>query len=240
METEQQKPQLILFDVYETLLDMSKVESKMNDLFHSRRAYRLWIELLMQYCLLESSSGRFHPFSVISKAALTTTANILNHPITDQLNDDVLLLMKHAPMHEGTEDGLSDLNDLGYRLAALTNASFEVITDRMEATGLISYFEFVISAEQIKKYKPTRESYEAVAKKARLDPHDILVVTSRGWDLSGASSAGMRTVYIDQDGRNKYPLAPEPTMHAKNVTELANLLQDLYPEKQVASPELPG
>lgn len=226
-----EKPKLILFDVYETLLDMSMVESKMNDLLNSKRSYRIWIELLMQYCLLESSSGQFHDFSTVSHAALTTTGEIVGHSVTDQMNEDIMLLMKHAPLHEAVEEGLSKLNDQGYRLAALTNASVSIIKERMDATGLVSYFEFVISAEQIKKYKPSRESYEAVSKKAGLAPSEILVATSRGWDLCGAVNAGMRTVFIQHGHRNLYPLAPEPIMKAKNLVELAQQLGTLFPVK---------
>ncbi len=228
-ESPLEKPKLILFDVYETLLDMSMVESKMNDLLHSRRAYRIWIEILMQYCLLESSSTQFHDFATVSRTALTTTGDIVGHSVTDQMNEDVMLLMKHAPLHEAVELGLSNLNDLGYRLAALTNASVNIITERMEATGLVSYFEFVISAEQIKKYKPSKEAYEAVSKKARLQPSEILVVTSRGWDLCGAVNAGMKTAFIEHDGRNRYPLAPEPVLKSKNMIDLAQQLGTLFP-----------
>lgn len=228
-ESPLEKPQLILFDVYETLLDMSMVESKMNDLLNSKRSYRIWIELLMQYCLLESSSGQFHDFSSVSRAALSTTGEIIGHSVTDQMNEDIMLLMKHAPLHEGVEEGLSTLNDQGFRLAALTNASVGIITERMDATGLVSYFEFVVSAEQIKKYKPSKEAYEAIAKKAKLQPSEILVVTSRGWDLCGAVNAGMKTVFIQHGSRNVYPLAPEPSLRAKNLVDLAQQLGALFP-----------
>ena len=95
----------------------------------------------------------------------------------------------------------------------------------MERTGLISYFESVLSAEHVKKYKPCIEVYQWAAKKLGEESHNILMVSAHSWDIAGAANAGMQTAYIKNDKELFYPLAPEPTIIIKNIKDLASQLK---------------
>ena len=94
----------------------------------------------------------------------------------------------------------------------------------MESTGLISYFETVLSSENVKKYKPCIEVYEWTANKLELDIHKILLVSSHGWDIAGGANAGMQTAHIRQNRSMLYPLAPPPTFSCQNLVDLSNQL----------------
>ena len=37
-------PKMVLLDVYETMLDMSEVENRVNDLMGSKKGYMFWFE----------------------------------------------------------------------------------------------------------------------------------------------------------------------------------------------------
>ena len=219
------KPQVILFDVYETLLDMGEVERKLNSFFDSNKGYAIWIELFMQYCFADNCIGEFHPFTAIAKATMQMTAEKLGSRITESETDLVLGLLKHLPVHEGVQEGLSALNDRGYRVAALTNSPQPVVYERMERTGLISYFEMVLSAEEIKRYKPSPEVYNWTAQKLAVPKNEVLLVSAHGWDIAGAAAAGMQTAYLAQRKEILYPLAPRPNLICKNLTELVELLE---------------
>lgn len=218
------KPQVIVFDVYETLLDMSEVERRVNALFDSGKAYPFWFELFMQYCFVDACTGQFHDFAAIAKASMQMAASKLGKTIQEESIDDVIELLKHLPVHENVPEILSALNDLGYRIAALTNSPENVVYERMEPTGLISYFEKVFSAEQIKKYKPNPEVYQWAAKKLGVPIGEAMMVSAHGWDIAGAASAGMQTAYLKQGKQMLYPLAPTPTLVCSSLSELAKLL----------------
>lgn len=228
----QERPQMLLFDVYETLLDMTQVEQKVNDMLHNKKAYRIWLELLMEYTFLDSATGQFHSFDLLTQAAIQRTTELLGQPMNDSIYNDIMVLMKHSPLQEGVQEGLSMLYKQNYRMAALTNSSVNIITERMEGTGLISYFDFVISAEQIKSYKPSKLAYEAVAKKAGLPVDSILTVTSQSWDLTGAYGAGMKTAYLQQKGQWLLPQSPKPVLIADDLPGLARQLEELYPKTE--------
>jgi len=48
------KPSVIIFDVNETLLDMSPLQKKVNTLLGSKRGFRIWFGLLLQYSLVDN------------------------------------------------------------------------------------------------------------------------------------------------------------------------------------------
>lgn len=154
------KSELILFDVYETLLDMSEVRRRVNDLMDSRSGYTLWFELCMQYCFVDNCTIQFNPFDSIARATMYMAGEYFHRKINEHDITDVLEVMKHLPLHEGVQGGLSALHDKGYRIAALTNSPGNIVLERMNRTGLISYFEKVLSAEHVQKYKPCIEVYE--------------------------------------------------------------------------------
>ncbi len=225
MEQEQmQKASVILMDVYETMLDMSEVERKVNHLMDSKRGYNLWFELFLQYSFVDNCIREFNDFLSIARATLQMTAGKFERVISDFETDSVLYLLKQLPVHEEVQEGLSKLNDQGFRIAALTNSPEKVVCDRMEMTGLISYFELVLSAEETQKYKPGIEPYQWAAKKMNVPEKEIIMVSSHSWDIMGAANAGMQTAFVKRGDEPLYSLAPKPNFTCSSLSDLANQL----------------
>lgn len=221
------KPKIIVFDVYETLLTMSDVERRVNQLMDSSRGYTIWFELLMQYCFVNNSLDNFHDFVSIGKATLQMTASRLGRTVTEPEANDILTLLKHLPVHEDVQSCLSELNDKGYTIIALTNAPEKLVLERMERTGLISYFSHVFSAETVKKYKPEKSVYHWAAKKANCSPEEMLMVTAHGWDIAGAANAGMKTGFLQREKELLYSLSPQPDLIGNRLSQLVSALVSL-------------
>jgi 2-haloacid dehalogenase len=219
------KPTLILLDVYETLLDTGEMQRRVNHLLDSKRGYTIWFELFMEYCFVDNCTAQFNDFNSIANATMHMAARSLGNAVDENEVQNILALLKHLPLHEGVEEGLSVLSDHGFRIAALTNSPEVTIRERMELTGLISYFEMVLSAEHVKKYKPCIEVYEWAAKQLGIEASEILLVSAHGWDIAGASNAGMQTAYLKQSNQMFYPLAPKPIYTIKNLADLASQME---------------
>jgi 2-haloacid dehalogenase len=224
--TEWSRPEVLVFDVYGTLLDMSEVERRINVVTDSKRGYVVWFEMFMQYCFANNSLDSFHDFMSIAKVTLQMTGRELGRIISEGEANDVIDRLKQLPVHEEVQHCLSQLNDEGYRITALTNAPEKIFCDRMERTGLISYFEKVWSAEAVQKYKPDRRVYEWAAKMLNVATSDMLMITSHGWDIAGAKNAGMKTAFIKRSRQLLYPLVPEPDISCKALGELAEALKE--------------
>lgn len=212
---------VILLDVYETLLNMAEVERMVNTLLGSKRGYAMWFELFMEYCFVDNCTVQFNDFASIAKATMQMAAKSMDRALHDADINDVLDVLKHLPVHEGVSQGLSMLNDLGFRIAALTNSPEGTVRHRMERTGMISYFEQVLSAEHVKKYKPSKEVYQWAADKMDVPTSEALLVSAHGWDIAGAANAGMQTAYMKRGHQMLYPLAPRPDFTGTNLEELA-------------------
>src|SRR6059058_1720369 len=115
------KPGIIVFDVYETLLDMTEMERRINSITESKRGYTIWFGLFMEYCFVNNSLDRFNDFMSIAKATLQMSSKKLPRMISETEVNDVLELLQHLQIHEEVQPVLSQLNDSGYRIAALTN-----------------------------------------------------------------------------------------------------------------------
>jgi 2-haloacid dehalogenase len=218
-------PGVIVFDVYETLIDMSRLERSINQLTDSKRGYILWLELFMEYCFVTNSLEVFQDFLSIARATLQIAGHKLGKGVSETDADDVLELLKHLPVHDEVQGCLSELRDDGYRLIGLTNAPEKVICERMERTGLISYFEKVLSAESVKRYKPAKEVYDWASNKIGVRPEQMLMVTAHSWDIAGASGAGMKTALIARSGKNVFPLFPRPDIICNQLPQLVSKLK---------------
>ncbi|HEX2606864.1 MAG TPA: haloacid dehalogenase type II [Flavisolibacter sp.] len=218
------RPELIVLDVYETLLDMSDVERKVNSLMDNRKGYLIWFELFMQYCFVDNCTVQFNDFNSIAKATLQMAGRMLDRTISEAQTESVLELLRQLPVQEEVPEGLSKLHMHGFQLAALTNAPLSMVMDRMEPSGLVSYFEKVLSSEPVKKYKPCIEVYQWAAAQFHLPVEAILLVSSHGWDIAGAANAGMQTAYLDQRKGELYPLGPSPQYTCKTLAALADQL----------------
>jgi 2-haloacid dehalogenase len=218
---------LILMDVYGTIIDMSEMEKRVNVLLNSKRGYAIWFELFMGYCFVDNCTGQFNDFVTIGKATLQMAAKKLNVLLNDEERNDILELLKHLPIRVEVQEGLSRLRDLGFRIAALTNAPGKIVKERMERTGLISYFDEVLSAEQVRKYKPCSEVYLWAVQKFEVEPGQALLVSSHGWDIAGASSAQLQTAYVQQNRELIYPLTPKPNYITTGLLDLSYQLEAL-------------
>lgn len=219
------QPAVVFIDVYETMLNMEDVERKVNSIMDSKRGYVIWTELFMQYCFIENCLHRFNDFLDIGKATMQMAGKILGRNVSDTQAQSALELLKHVPLHEDVHEGLSQMRDMGVRLAALTNASSGIVKERMERTGLVSYFEQLLTSDMIHKYKPCTEVYQWALDAMDVAASEAMMVTSHGWDIAGASNAGLQTAYIQRSQEGLYELAPSPSIQCRNFTELLAEMQ---------------
>lgn len=218
-------PKVILFDVYETLLNMAEVERLVNNILNNKQGYVIWFELFMQYCFVDNCISQFNSFDSIAGATLEMAGKSMRRSVSKEDTNEILEMLRQLPVHADVQEGLSMLKDEGFRIAALTNSPGHIIKSRMERTGLISYFETVFSAEEIKKYKPSAEVYQWAAQKLETAPGEILMVSAHGWDIAGAANANLLTAYMNKKNQMLYPLSPSPTIICKDLASLANKLE---------------
>lgn len=223
------KPSVILFDVNETLLDMSPVKKKVNSILSSKRGFRIWFGMLLQYSLVENCTGSYHDFSTIADATLDMAAEALETEVTADDKQEALGLMKKLSAYSDVEKGLKMLQQAEFRLASLTNSPLQTLTAQLEYAGLTKYFEQKLSIDAVQKYKPAAHSYHYAAKTLGVNKEEIRLVAAHGWDIAGALQAGMQAAFIERKGQSIYPLAPKPQLTCKDLADFAKTIIQTYP-----------
>lgn len=215
------KPSLILFDVNETLLDMSPVKKKVNSLLGSKLGFRIWFGMLLQYSLVDNLTSQYHDFSTIGYAALDMAAAALEEKPDDEDKLQALSAMEKLPAYKDVEKGLKKLQTAGFRLAVLTNSSASTLQAQLKYSGLGSYFEAALSVDTIKKYKPAQETYHWAAQMLHVVPDEVIMIAAHGWDIAGALKADMQAGFIQRKGQSLYSLAPNPWFAGSDLVEVA-------------------
>jgi len=159
------KPKLLIFDVNETLLDLSLMKARMNEIFNHEFAFDKWFSLLLQYSLVDNQTLQYHNFGDIGKAAFQMTEQVLERKVSDKDAQEALQMIRRLPPHPDIIEGLEMLKKGGYKMVTLTNSTGEVVKEQMKNAGLTENFEALMSIDEIRKYKPAPETYKTVVNK---------------------------------------------------------------------------
>ena len=215
---------MLLFDVNETLLDLSDMQQAINEAFGNELAFKLWFAHLLEYALVENSTDQYHDFSEVGMAVMGMTAKILEKDMPEKKQQELVGMVKETKPHLDVVPGLEKLQQAGFRMATLTNSPAKTSIPHLEEVDLKGFFEKTFSVDSVQKFKPHNSPYQYAADQLGVNLSDMMMVAAHGWDMAGALRAGMRAAFISRPGHSLYPLAPEPELTAPTLLELAEKL----------------
>ena len=218
------KPQLLIFDVNETLLDLSPLKDSINSALENDLGFEVWFPQLLHYSLVETLTDNYRDFSEIAAAVFKMTAEKFNKNFSDEEVKEILSKITELPPHADVVKGLQKLKEEGFIMVALTNGKPNVAKDQLEFAGLTSYFDEILSVEVVKKYKPATETYNFVTRKFGVENSMAMMIAAHGWDIAGAKRAGLKTAFISRPGKSLYPLADSPDLIFSTILELSESL----------------
>jgi 2-haloacid dehalogenase len=218
-------PDVLLFDVYETLSDLSPVGGRFVDVGAPAHLARTWLAmLLLDGMALTAARAQAH-FSQLAGGTLRTslTGLALNRPV-DEAIAHILGGFDELGVHGDVPTGMSALEALGPRLVTLSNAEVSVAERLFGRTGLAGHFERHLSTEDAGIWKPAPAAYSYAAGRCRSRPAAMMLVAVHPWDINGAHLAGLRTAWINRTGATYPSYFNAPTLEAGSLTHLAHLL----------------
>ncbi|MFV8370752.1 haloacid dehalogenase type II [Flavobacterium sp. LB2R40] len=219
---------VILFDVNETLLDMTPLKKKVNILLNDEQGFRIWFGMLLHYSLVDNCTNQYHDFTTIAKATLQMAGQSLKIILNEEEINKTLSIIKELRTYPDVAVGLNLLKENGFRLATLTNTPESTLIQQLKNSNLIHYFEQTLSIDAIKKYKPAPEAYLWASKQLQVDPENIVMIAAHGWDLTGAMLAGLQTGFVARAGQSVYLLSDLPNYEALDIYQMAKVLVAQY------------
>ena len=210
----------LVFDAYGTLFDVHSISTDCESLFPGKGAElsRLWRTKQLEYTWLRSLMGRYSEFEAITRDALGIACRTLGLDLTQS---DAMQLMggyrQLQPFPE-VKDALVALQ--GRKLAILSNGSPAMLYAVVKHAGLSTLLQSVISVDELKMFKPHPSVYGLATQYLGVKTHEIGFVSSNFWDVSGASSFGFRTFWINRNDSQPDALGFEPLAVVKRLDEL--------------------
>jgi 2-haloacid dehalogenase len=219
-------PALVVFDVNETLSDMSPMQARFHDVGLPPNQAAAWFAGLLRDGFALTITGANPAFAELGQESL----HGLLHGQVDDVDAAVAHVMSgftQLPLHADVADGIRALQGLGTRLVTLSNGSSAVAEGLVERNGLHDAFERLLSVQDAPAWKPAASAYHYALDLCHVQAADAMLVAVHPWDIHGAREAGMRTAWINRSA-GRYPhTMHRPDLEADSLTQLAQLLSPL-------------
>ena len=206
----------LVFDAYGTLFDVFSVTSLCEVLFPgSGTALAMtWRSKQLQYSLLRSMMNRYVDFWQITQDALAYAARALQLDLTAEKRVQLMDAYRTLHAFADVKPGLKALKSKGLGLAILSNGAPAMLQSATTSAGIDDLLDEIISVDDIKVFKPSPRVYALASERLGLPASDIGFVSSNGWDVAGAVSAGLTAFWIQRAAAEP---AEELGYHAAHV-----------------------
>ena len=194
------RPQLLVFDVNETLLDLSALRPAFVAAFGSTDAMGEWFARLLHGSLVSNHTNRYRPFGVIGVEALHMVASKRGIELKESQATEVVETMRRLPPHPDVAPALAALHADGFRMITLTNGSADAVADQVRNAALGEFFEATLSVDRVQRFKPAPEAYLTASIHADVEVDAMLMVAAHDWDILGARTIGMPGAFINRPG----------------------------------------
>jgi 2-haloacid dehalogenase len=209
------RPELIVFDVNETLSDMEPIRARLAELGAPPGLADSWFPSTLRDGFALAAAGSYAPFAAIARTHLGHYA------------DAVLQTFATLDVHPDVPEGLRRLRAAGIRMVTLSNGATAIAEGLLERAGVADLVERTLSVEDVRRWKPAREPYLYAAEVAGVDPADAMLVAVHPWDIDGARRAGLQAGWIDRGGNGAYPsVFAAPDVQGTTLAELAGAVSE--------------
>ena len=210
----------ILFDINETVLDLSSLKPKFKAAFGDEAVTATWFSMLLHTSTVCILTGTKANFANLAGTMLDTVAARLNVELSGEMRADILGSFASLPPHADIKPALTRLRSAGYRTVAFSNSSLNLVTSQIDNSGLADYFDEIVSVEETGSFKPDPMVYEFVAKRINRPIEELRLVATHDWDTHGALTAGMHAAYIDRSGAPYHPQYRQPDVYATSMDDI--------------------
>lgn len=220
--------EFLVFDVNETLLDLRVLRHHFERTFGDANVIGEWFGLMLRLSLVATVTRTYRPFDVLGKDAIVMTAQKHGVELNKTAIKSILGGMLCLPPHPDVIPALSRLQDLGFRMATLTNSTPVSVNAQLAYAGLEKYFERQLSVDAVQLFKPALETYRYAADQLGVSIGDIRLVAAHDWDVTGAIRAGAKAAFVERKGMVLGNSAEIPDIIGPDLISIADQVQSLY------------
>lgn len=188
----------VVFDAYGTLFDVQSVAAVTDAAFpgHGEAITQIWRLKQLEYSWLRALMNDYRDFWTVTQDALAYTLKVLGLTPTPRLLADVAEAYNRLAPYPEARAALEGL--AGVRRAILSNGSPDMLAALVGGSELAPFIEATLSVDERRVFKPDPRAYGLVEEKLGVKPHEVVFVSSNGFDVAGAKRFGFRVARIER------------------------------------------
>ena len=213
-----------VFDAYGTLFDVNSAAAKCKEKLGNRweNFANAWRTTQLEYTWLRSLMKKHKNFWQITEDSLDHAMATFN--IDKNMRNELLNLYKELSLYPEVKECLDALKSKKIKIAILSNGTPDLLKGLVESNNIQSYFDNIISVEDVKIYKPDPKVYEMPIKKYNCKPENICFLSSNTWDVSGGGVFGYNAVWVNRFNKIFDKLGYNPQYIINNLNQLLELV----------------
>lgn len=218
-------PRWATFDCYGTLVDWNAgIAAELVRLFGEAEAEGMLesyhaIEPRLQS---EQPAASYRDVMTLALAGLAAEAGTELHA---EQRDALARSLPGWPVFPEVREALAEAHGRDWKLVALSNSDSDLIEASLQEIGVP--FESAIVASQIGSYKPAHGHWRVFYESTGADRNrHVHVAESHFHDIVPADELGIPSIWINRQGEQR---EPPPTRELRNLTGLADVLDELVP-----------
>lgn len=217
---------VLVFDVNETLSDMSAMGRRFEDVGAPAHLATTWFAGVLRDGFALTAVDASEPFARVAAEALRVNLHGLSLDRgAEEAVEHIMAGFAGLGLHADVPEGVLALRGLGLRLVTLSNGAASVAEGLLERAGIREHFELLLSVEDAGRWKPTEGAYAYALERCGVDPADAMLVAVHPWDIDGAARAGLATAWIDRAGGPYPEYFKTPDLAPRSLVELAERLR---------------
>jgi 2-haloacid dehalogenase len=219
-------PDVVVFDVNETLSNMEPLRARFVDVGLPAAALDAWFAGVLRDGFALAASGDARTFRDVAAGnlRLTLEAASLGDRTVDDAVAHVLSGFADLDVHPDVPDGMRALVDSGRRLLTLTNGASAMSEPMFARAGVLDLLEHRLSVEDAGRWKPAAEPYHYAAAVCEVEPSSMVLVAVHPWDVHGAQRAGLVGAWLNRGGTPYPEYLPSPDIEVSYLGELAGMV----------------
>ncbi len=198
----------IFFDLDHTLWDFETNSKKSYEFIFKQNDLEIEIDLFLQhYIPINFKYWKLFREEQVTKeklryGRLKETFDLLNYTIKDELiyklADEYLEnLSNYNQLFDGTIELLDYLKPK-YKLHIITNGFKETQFQKLEKSGLLNYFDVIVTSECVGVKKPNPKIFFHALKQATAETYEsVMIGDSLEADIYGAKNVGIKSFYVN-------------------------------------------
>jgi len=221
----------IAFDGF-PIFDPRPVFKAVDELFpeKGKQLSEIWKAKQFGYQWLRIAGNQYKDFWEITKDALDFASEECGLSLSQQQKEYLLDKYRGIDVWPDVKNALQALKEQNLKLGFLSNMTGEMLRAGIQNSNTGNLFDFVISTDSQKTFKPDPDEYQMAVDVLKLKKEEILFVAFAGWDMAGAKWFGYPTYWLNRLHAPADKLDAQPDGTGNDMNSLVDFVK-LYNRK---------